>query len=196
MRVSFDLLEKKDLVAACIKGNANAQRKLYDIYSSRMLGVCYRYAKSVEDARDIFQEGFLKVLENLDQLRDVNALEGWMKKIFVNEALKLYHKNKNLTYSGNFQFEWEDQSEDFSILEKIGTDEITRLIQRLPDKMRFAINLYIIEGYTHQEIADLLNISVGTSKSNLHDARRLLRTEILKNEKNKILEYHEKKSTR
>ncbi len=158
----------RELVRECIKGNATAQRELYDVFAPKMLSLCHRYAKSTNDARDVFQEGFLKVLENLHKLKDLNSLEWWMKRIFVNEAFKLYNRNKPITLVEDITLEFNNQTDDFNILENIGTAEITTLIQRLPYKMRFTFNMYVIEGYSHKEIGEILNVSEGTSKSNLH----------------------------
>jgi len=173
-------LKTKELVKKCIRGDAKAQKELYDTFAPKMLSLCHRYAKSTFDAKDIFQEGFLKVFENLKKLKDENALEWWMKKIFVNEALKLYNKNKMTSlvdYTKSVRYH---QLDDFNVFSKMETDEITAIIRQLPDKMRLVFNMYVIEGFQHHEIAQLLDISVGTSKSNLHDARKTLQNKIKK----------------
>jgi len=180
-------LKTKVLIKKCIRGDTKAQKELYDTFAPKMLSICNRYAKSTFDAKDIFQEGFLKVFENLKKLKDENALEWWMKKIFVNEALKLYNKNKITILIDNAKSIRHHQSDDFNVFSKMGTDEITVIIQRLPDKMRLVFNMYVIEGFRHHEIAQLLDISVGTSKSNLHDARRTLQNEIEKFKKIRLL---------
>ncbi len=175
-----------NLVKNCIHGDTRAQKELYDVFAPKMLSVCYRYAKNYHDAKDIFQEGFLKVFENIGQLKDINALEWWMMRIFVNEALKLYNKQKKITLSdnlGGFLY----TTDEFNIYNKIGTDEIINLIQQLPDKMRIVFNMYIIEGYSHQEIAEALGISEGTSKSNLHDARKNIQNKMAMLEKERLI---------
>ncbi len=178
----------KELVNKCIKGDINAQRELYDIYSPKMLSICHRYAKSLDDAKDIFQEGFLKIYENLHQLNNPEYIEWWMKKIFINEAYKLYNKRKILKPLKQLNsFDWMLR-DSFNIYSKIETDEITSIIQRLPHKMQLVFNMYVIEGFSHKEIAKLLEISVGTSKSNLHDARNFIRKEINKLERSRIME--------
>jgi RNA polymerase sigma-70 factor (ECF subfamily) len=148
------------------------------MFASKMLSICHRYAKSKDDAEDIFQQGFLKVFENLHQVKDENALEWWMKKIFINEALKLYNKNKKISLIEDMSLVSPTLSDEFNVFAKLGTDEITRIIQKLPDKMRMVFNMYVIEGFSHKEIAEMLNISEGTSKSNLHDARKTLQRQI------------------
>lgn len=137
----------------------------------------------MHDAHDVFQDGFLKVYENLHQLKNADMLEWWMKRIFINEALKLYHKNKSLDIQDAPFFLTPALSENATIYSKLGTDEITLKIKKLPTKMRLVFNLYVIEGFSHKEIAEMLNISVGTSKSNLHDARATLKNELMSEDK-------------
>ncbi len=145
-----------------------------------MLSLCYRYAKNKPDAEDIFQEGFCKVYENIQQLRNTEAAEWWMKKIFVNEALKFYKTQTRLNLVDDFVFLENSISDNNAILNKIETDELTRIIQNIPERMRMVFNMYIIEGFSHQEIAGMLKISVGTSKSHLHDARKRLQHKLKK----------------
>lgn len=148
-----------------------------------MLSLCYRYAKNKSDAKDIFQEGFLKVFENIRQLRNTDSVEWWMKRIFINEAFKFYKKQTglylvdNITLLENSISDYIDNNDN--IINKMETDQITRIIQNLPERMRMVFNLHIIEGFSHQEIADMLEISVGTSKSHLHDARKQLQHNII-----------------
>ena len=146
-----------------------------------MLGLCYRYAKNKSDAEDIFQEGFLKVFENIRQLRNPEVVEWWMKKIFINEAFKFYKKQTGLYLVDDITLLENNMSDNFNddILNKMETDELTRIIQNLPERMRMVFNMHIIEGFSHQEIANMLEISVGTSKSHLHDARKQLQHNII-----------------
>ncbi len=145
-----------------------------------MLGLCYRYAKNKSDAEDIFQEGFLKVFENIRQLRNPEVVEWWMKKIFINEAFKFYKKQTGLYLVDDITLLENSMSDNINddILNKMETDELTRIIQNLPERMRMVFNMHIIEGFSHQEIANMLEISVGTSKSHLHDARKQLQRNI------------------
>lgn len=138
-----------------------------------MYSVCTRYARNRADAKDIFQSGFLKVLENISQLRNIDSIEWWMQKIFVNEALLLYRREQK-TQNVDFEDTFDKLDEQYTIINELEVEYITGLIQKLPDKMRLVFNMYIIEGYSHQEIATHLNISEGTSKSHLHDARKNL----------------------
>ncbi|MEA3462750.1 MAG: RNA polymerase sigma factor [Bacteroidota bacterium] len=171
------------IIAGCVRGNVKSQKDLYDRFASTMLSLCYRYAKSRPDAEDIFQEGFCKVYENIQQLRNPEAAEWWMKRIFVNAALNFYKKQTGLRLVDSEVLLENSLSENMSdnmILNKISTDELTRTIQDLPKRMRMVFNMFVIEGFSHQEIADTLEISVGTSKSHLHDARKLLQQKLRK----------------
>jgi RNA polymerase sigma factor (sigma-70 family) len=179
-------LNTRELIKKCISNDSGAQKKLYNLFASKMLSICYRYAKSKDDAEDIFQEGFLKVFENIHRIKNEDSLEWWMKRIFINEALKLYNKNKRISLVEDLSLIKPIQFYEHSVLDKIGTDEITRIIQKLPDKMRIIFNMYTIEGFSHKEISEMLNISEGTSKSNLHDARKALQRRISALEKVKL----------
>jgi RNA polymerase sigma-70 factor (ECF subfamily) len=180
-------LKTKDLIKNCIDNNTIAQREFYDLFAPKMLSICHRYAESASDAEDIFQEGFMRVFENLHQVKDEKALEWWMKRIFINEALKLYNKNKRISLVEDLSLIKPVQAYEHNVLDKLGTDEITRIIQKLPDKMRIVFNMYAIEGFSHKEISEIMNISEGTSKSNLHDARKILQRKISALEKIKLL---------
>ncbi len=180
-------LDTKELVNKCIRNNGGAQKELYDRFAPKMLSICYRYASSKDDVDDIFQEGFLKVFENLNQLKNYDLLEWWMKKIFINEALKLYNSKKRIYLVDDLSIIRPVPETDYDVLGGLETDEITLLIQKLPNKMRMVFNMYVIEGFSHSEIAAMLNISEGTSKSNLHDARKTLQRKISALEKLKLL---------
>jgi len=182
-----DYLETRELIKKCIRNDSGAQKELYNLFASKMLSICHRYAKSKDDAEDIFQEGFLKVFENLYQVKNEDSMEWWMKRIFINEAYKLYNKNKKINLFEDLSILRPLSSDEYGIMDKLGTDEITKLIQKLPDKMRMVFNMYAIEGFSHKEISEILNISKGTSKSNLHDARKTLQRKISTLEKMKLL---------
>lgn len=166
------------LVKNCIKGNTKAQKELYDLFAARMLSVCFRYAKNKIDAEDIFQSGWLKIFEKIHQLKNIDLIEWWMKKIFVNEALQFYNKTKRLVFTDkDYRLDQVDRT-DIKIIQAFHYDKITQMIQDLPDKMRMVFNLFVIEGFSHKEISEMMDISEGTSKSNLHDARRILQQKI------------------
>jgi RNA polymerase sigma-70 factor (ECF subfamily) len=165
-------LKTKDLIKNCIDNNTIAQREFYDLFAPKMLSICHRYAESASDAEDIFQEGFMRVFENLHQVKDEKALEWWMKRIFINEALKLYNKNKRISLVEDLSLIKPVQAYEHNVLDKLGTD---------------VFNMYAIEGFSHKEISEIMNISEGTSKSNLHDARKILQRKISALEKIKLL---------
>lgn len=173
------------IVKDCVKGKPEAQRQLYDIFSGKMLSVCYRYMSNKTDAEDVFQEGFLKVFQNISQLRNEDQVEWWMKKIFINEALQIYHKKKKIEFTDEENKLENNQYDEFNLFSKLQSDEISKILHSLPEKMKITFNMYAIEGYSHKEIAEKLKVTEGTSKSNLHDARRILQEKIniLYNEK-------------
>jgi RNA polymerase sigma factor (sigma-70 family) len=174
------LESKKELIRECLSGNRVMQNKLYAEFASTMMAVCLRYAKNQHDAEEILQEGFIKVYTCLHQYQFKGPLEAWIRKIMVNCALQKL-KNKNTLYqivhSGNITEEFADEA---LILDHINAKELILLIQSLPQMCRIIFNLYVFEGMKHREIAKLLNISEGTSKSHLHDARMLLQRKLQK----------------
>ncbi|GMT44409.1 MAG: DNA-directed RNA polymerase sigma-70 factor [bacterium] len=159
--------------------NGRAQKTLYDMYAAKMMGLCLRYTKNKSDAEDIFQEGSIKVFENIHQLQKVETLEWWIKKIFINEALQLFKHRKKTDFAYDYNSTPLPTRETNEILQRLGVEEITQLIQELPSGMQMVLNLYIIEGYPHKEIAKLMGISEGTTKSQLHDARKILQKKLI-----------------
>ncbi len=168
------------IVNECIAGNRSMQNKLYQHYPPGMIAVCLRYNKNRQDAEDILQEGFVKAFTCLSQYKFKGSLEGWIKKIMINCALQKL-RNKNLLYPIVCQ---EHEAEEFAdidlILDGINVKELILLIQSLPVMCRLVFNLYVFENMKHREIAKLLNIPEGTSKSNLFDARIRLQHMLLK----------------
>lgn len=169
---------EQNLVKGCIAGDRAFQSKLYSLYAGKMLGVCLRYARNRQEAEEILNEGFFRVFTYLHKFREEGSLEGWMRKIMVNCALFKYKKNSKLyaiTVTGDTMLDVADSTD---IIAFLGKKELVSLIQSLPPACRLVFNLYVFEGYKHREIADLLNISEGTSKSNLFDARAILQKAI------------------
>ncbi len=149
-----------------------------------MYSICLRYSRDKEDADDIFQQAFYLVYKNLEQLKNTNALSGWIKTIFVNTALKHISNTKLSRHSDIDEIGGDHITEDWNhALSNLGTDELTNLIQQLPSGSRTVFNMYIIDGFSHKEISLKLNISIGTSKSQLHDARKWLQKKIINNTK-------------
>ncbi len=162
----------KRLIDACKKGDRQAQRQLYDTYKGKMFVLCQRYANSREEAEDILQEGFIKVFRCLDQYRGEGPLGAWVRKIILNGALQYVRKQNNKYVS------LEEEKIEYYLHQKIEYSstnsrekELIKILQQLPPGFRTVLNLYVLEGFTHQQIANELNISVGTSKSQLNRAK-------------------------
>jgi RNA polymerase sigma-70 factor (ECF subfamily) len=185
--LQLNYLNTRELINRCIRNDSGAQKELYKRFAPKMLSICHRYASSKYDAEDIFQEGFLKIFENLHQLKNYDLIEWWMKKIFINEALRLYNSRKRINLVDDLSVLRPAPVAEYGVAEKLSTDEITQLIQKLPDRMRMVFNMYVIEGFSHSEIAAMLKISEGTSKSTLHDARKTLQKKISSLEKIRLL---------
>ena len=145
-----------------------------------MFIICLRYSKSREEAEEILQEGFMKVFEFLHQYKSSGPFEGWMRKIMVNCALQKYRSKGNLYPVIDIDNESGEYGAPEDIIAKIGTKELLKMIQQLPPAYRLIFNLYVFEGMKHREIAGLLGISEGTSKSNLSDARAILQKAVSK----------------
>ncbi len=164
----------EQIVDGCIKKNALAQKYLYDKFSRKMMGVCSRYCDSEEEAEDVLQNGFITVFGNLESFKGSGSFEGWIRKIMVNTALTNIRKNKK--FRQNIALE----NVEFMIpaTTHVGDDfaakDLLKIIQQLPTGSRTVFNLYAIEGYSHNEIAEMLNISEGTSKSQYSRARAYL----------------------
>lgn len=154
------------------------QNQLYNRFSPLMFAVCLRYSGNRQDAQEILQEGFIKVFSCLHQYKFTGPLEAWIKRIMVNCALQKF-RSRNLLYTvaGNEKI-CEEIIDDELILDNLNVKELIRLIQGLPFMCRLVFNLYVFENMKHREIAKMLSISEGTSKSNLHDARMLLQKQL------------------
>jgi len=161
-----------------MRGDPHGQRKLYEQFAGKMLFVCRRYARDMREAEDILQEAFMKVFVSLRQYRGEGSLEGWVRRIVVNCALATMRKRK-LQCVFIEEEVWEQPSVDADVLAKMSTEELMKLIGELPEGYRVVFNLNVIDGYDHQEIAELLGISPNTSRSQLLKARRWLQLRIL-----------------
>ncbi|AXE21498.1 hypothetical protein DR864_11140 [Runella rosea] len=147
-----------------------------------MMVVCKRYVSDYEDAKDLLQEGFMKVFQELHRFRNEGSFEGWIRRIMVNVSLEHYKKMVKLHHQLDDISLLNDHSQpiaDEDIESQLSADELLLLVQSLPPSYRMVFNLYVFEGFKHQEIAKQLGIGEGTSKSNLQDARRLLQKKIL-----------------
>jgi RNA polymerase sigma-70 factor (ECF subfamily) len=156
----------------CLKGDGKAQKAFYQHFSSSMYAVCLRYSNTQEDAKDILQDGFVKVFSKLNQFTGKGSLEGWMKRIFINTSLEHYRVNK--VYQQQSDVESAYYISDAAVaIEKITQKEILFVLNQMAPGYRTVLNMFVIEGYGHAEIAELLGISEGTSKSQLSRARAL-----------------------
>ena len=174
---SNHLPNEHDLIEGCLLGNPIMQKKLYDQYAPKMFGICMRYAANSEDAKDILQDAFVKVFVNLGKFKGTGSFEGWMRRIFVNTAIEHYRK-KNQLYAISESQEENISNQEVSALDALEADDIIRLISELPNGYRTVFNLFAVEGYSHREIATMMNISEGTSKSQYARAKAWLQEKI------------------
>jgi RNA polymerase sigma-70 factor (ECF subfamily) len=165
------------LLAMAIQGDERAFRQIYDILSGKMYSLCIRYAGNTNDANDLFQEGIIKLYKSLSTYKGAGSFEGWARKIFVNVCLDSLKKKKRML-TAELTDHTEMPSGDLTGLDKVSNDGLMAIIQQLPDGYRIVVNLYLVEGYNHKEIADMLGISEGTSKSQLSRAKTLLQKNI------------------
>jgi RNA polymerase sigma-70 factor (ECF subfamily) len=173
------MVSEKDLIIRCLSNDQQAHEDFYKRFAPKMYGVCMRFAKNQMEADDILQEGFIKVFTNLKSFRNEGSLEGWVRKTIVNTAINLYKKNiKHLKDTGLDQAEVV-QNFDQNSLDKISVQELLNIIRDLPPGYRVVFNLNVIEGYSHKEISQLLDISENTSKSQLSRARLALQKKII-----------------
>ena len=164
------------LIQKAIKNNRKAQNLLYELHAPKMLSVCRYYIRDVHFAEEVMLNGFLKVFSNLKKFKKEGSFEGWIRKIMVRESISFIRQQKNI----EFPVEEVDIKNNFSntINSKLEVEEIQQLIDALPEGYRIVFNMSVIEGYKHHEIANILNISEGTSKSQLFKARKLIKQKI------------------
>jgi len=153
------------------------QQELYNRFAGKMYAVCLRYAGNAEDAQDLLQEGFIKVFRNLDKFRAEGSFEGWVRRVFVNTSIEHFRK-KNYLYSISEKEENVIEDADITALDNLGEKDIIKLIQDLSPGYRTVFNMYVIEGYSHKEIGNILGISEGTSKSQLARAKAILQRKV------------------
>lgn len=177
--MDIPLSEQEQLIAACKEKKAWAMKELYELYAPTMMGVCVRYVQNRETAKDVMQEGFIKVFTHIKQFRGSGSFEGWMRRIFVTTALE-HIRNEQPPYS-DINEERTDmirEEIEISVIEKLSAEEIMNCILELSTNLRLIFNLYAIEGYSHSEIANMLNIKESTSRTNYMRARRILQEKL------------------
>ena len=174
-------MDEKQLIDGCINGDRRAQKALYDKYSGRMMAVCLRYIKDTEDARDLMQEGFIKLYTNISKYSGEGSFDGWVRKIFVNCALERLRHNDVLKNADDIEdIDYADMPDESA--SALSSEEIMTYVRALPDGFRTVFNLCAIEGYSHKEISEELNITESTSRSQYMRARKILQKMITKNE--------------
>lgn len=165
----------------CKAGKRKMQEALYQQTASKMLVVCMRYAKDRMEAEDVLQMGFIKIFQKIGEYRGDGSFEGWMRRVMVNTAIESYRKNLRTLNVVPIEDAYEQPGVGFDF-SRLGMQDLLKVIQKLSDGYRMVFNMYIIEGYSHKEIAETLGISEGASKSQLSRARAILREEIIKME--------------
>lgn len=173
------ILTEEEIINGCVKQDMKCQKMLFDRYSGKMFAVCLRYTSSVEDAEDVLQEGFVRVFRYLHSFKNQGSLEGWIRRVIVNVALRHFQKCKSRQ-----EIVYQDYHTDLSvvpeILGQLSEQDLLQVINELPEGYRIVFNLYAIEGYSHAEIGKLLEIQESTSRSQLTKARKILYDKIRK----------------
>ncbi len=171
--------DEQELIQGCFNGEPWAQKKIYETHASTMMGVCVRYVPDRETARDLLQDGFVKLFTKIDTYSGTGSFVGWMRRIFVTTALEHLRRNDALKQSTSIdEYDNYIQNVDVTVLDKISADDLMKCIGELPHGFRTVFNLYAIEGYSHAEIAQELNISENTSRSQFMRARKILQKNV------------------
>ena len=179
MKLKKGLSAEEQLIAGCKDGKPRAQKEIFEQYASVMLSVCVRYVNDRETARDILQEGFIKLYTKIDTYSGIGSFAGWVRRIFVTTALE--HLRENDAMKQNVSIDEYSNSiidNDTTVLDKISADDLLGCIAKLPDGYRTVFNLYAIEGYSHTEIGEMLGISESTSRSQFMRARKILQKNV------------------
>jgi RNA polymerase sigma-70 factor (ECF subfamily) len=173
-------LEK--LIKQCSKRDIKAQSEIYQLFAGKLYALCLKYSKNKQEAEDNLQDGFITIFDKIEQYKFKGSFEGWLKRIVINTALQRYREKNvlNLVVPEEIPEEVEIEIDE----ENISLDFFLEIIQELPDRYRLVFNLYVLDGYSHKEVAEMLKISEGTSKSNLSRARFILKKKIDENKLN------------
>lgn len=165
----------KKLIEKCVKNDRKAQAEVYQIFSGKLFALCLKYSPNYQEAQDNLQDGFITIFEKIGQFNFKGSFEGWIKRIVINTALQKY-RHKNV-----LRLVTEEIPEEITVAieeDEVSIDYLLDVIQELPNRYRMIFNLYVLDGYSHKEISEELNISQGTSKSNLFRARLILKEKI------------------
>jgi len=173
-------MTEEAIFQGCLKNHATAQRELYNRYSPKMLAVCYRYGHNREDAEDMLQEGFIKVFSQIHTFQNKGAFEGWVRRIMVHTCINNLKKNKRFNESVDIIYASSIQVREESIPSIVQAKQVVECIRILPIGYRTVLNLYAIEGYSHKEIGEMLDIEESTSRSQYTRARQMLEEILIK----------------
>jgi RNA polymerase sigma factor (sigma-70 family) len=174
-----------ELIARCKAGERKAQELLYKQFAAKMLGVCMRYAVDKMEAEDMLQNGFMKVFKKLDDYRGDGAFEGWVRRIMVHSSIEYYRKHHKMVQVMDVTEMNNEPSVNPAAMANMGVKDLMNIIQKLSPGYRMVFNLYAIDGYSHKEIAEIVGITEGASKSQLSRARTILKEQVLKMEEKK-----------
>ena len=179
MKLKKGLSDEEQLIAGCKEGKPWAQKEIFERYSGVMLSVCVRYVTERETARDILQDGFIKLYTKIDTFSGSGSFSGWIRRIFVTTSLEYLRQNDALKLRASIE-EYGNSipDNDATVLDKISADDLMECISKLPDGYRTVFNLYAIEGYSHPEIAEMLGINESTSRSQFMRARKILQKNV------------------
>ena len=163
------------LIENCKINDTKAQSELYKLFSSKLFAVCLKYSRNYAEAEDNLQDAFLTIFKKIDQYKSKGSFEGWLKRVAINTVLQQYRNEKvfeivNENIIDNVEIEVDEET--------LSIDYLLQIIQELPDRYRLVFNLYVLDGYSHKDIASMLDINIGTSKSNLARARQILKQTI------------------
>jgi RNA polymerase sigma-70 factor (ECF subfamily) len=176
-------INEAQLIFRCLEKDPLAQQHLFDYFSKGMMGVCLRYTIDSEEAQDVLQMGFVKVFEKLEMYNQKGSLEGWIRKIMVNTALDNLRKYKKFQLNVDIDnVDYQLESDHETVIEALSAQDLLKVIQQMPLGFKTVFNMYVIEGYSHKEIANKLKISEGTSKSQFSRARVYLQQILIKKE--------------
>lgn len=165
----------KQLIEKCIKNDTQAQSDLYKLFSSKLFALSLKYSKNYVEAEDVLQDAFVTIFNKIEQYKRKGSFEGWLKRIVINTALQRYREK------GLFDIINEENLKEVSVEienDEVDIDFLLKIIQELPDRYRLVFNLYVLDGYSHKEISEMLSITTGTTKSNLARARMILKDKI------------------
>jgi RNA polymerase sigma factor (sigma-70 family) len=173
-------MTEEQMLTGSIRNNAAAQEAFYDRFSPRMLGVCYRFAKSREDAEDMLQEGFIKIFTQLNQYRNEGSLEGWIRRVIVHTCINVLKKNKKFADTVDIAYAHGFATKEDLVPSLLQAKQVVECIRSLPVGYRTVLNLYAIEGYSHKEIGEMLEIGESTSRSQYTRAKAMLEDILIK----------------